>query len=192
MTILYFLKRLLSVLVHCSFGLQGELCLINHALCHGPMNQASISSVSACICSTALPYPQAAAFTPFSAHSSHLCHTFGWRTWCSSSFFSCNTASIACAGGRVMNTTIEQPELHYGQRESSYCICLRSNPNVCPCGFRNLCFWSVITDLGSSHCRSGKCLSAIVSLLSPLCAPSLCLGSYRLHDWIPYTWTCSL
>lgn len=51
--------------MHCSFGLQGELCLINHTACHGPMNQAAISSVSACICSTALPYPQAAAFTPF-------------------------------------------------------------------------------------------------------------------------------
>lgn len=59
------LKKLLRAPVHCNFGLHGELCLVNHTAGHGPMNQAAISSVSACMCSTALPYPLAAALIPF-------------------------------------------------------------------------------------------------------------------------------
>lgn len=65
MTNLYFFKKLLRVPVHCSFGLQVELCLIKRIPGHGPMNQAAISLVSASMCSTALPYPLAAALTPF-------------------------------------------------------------------------------------------------------------------------------
>ncbi len=60
--LIVFLK---SFLVYpCTVGLLCELCSIIHTAGHGPMNQTAISLVSACICSSALPYPEAAAFTP--------------------------------------------------------------------------------------------------------------------------------
>lgn len=121
---------LLNVPVHWSFGLLGELCLLKHTAGHGPMNQAAISSVSACFCSTALLYPQAAAFTPFCLPI-HLTTVIsladGHAGACLPS--PCNNAATACADGisavelSVMNAITEHPELHYILQELIIFMC---------------------------------------------------------------------
>lgn len=140
MTILYS-KKLLSLPVHYSLGLQSELCLINHAASHGPMNQAAISSVSACICSTALPYPQAAAFTPFfcpltSAHSWLFSITalHPLHAQMESVLWNCNEGIHKAPRASLYLHRVNCVHLQY-------CVCLWSSPNACPCGLTNLHLW---------------------------------------------------
>lgn len=101
-------NRLLSVPVHWASG----WAVLDQPYSWSWTNESS--SHQFCICLYLLHCSALSTgcsiYTYFSAHSSHLCHTFGWRTCCSLSFFPCNTASIACADGisavelSVMNT----------------------------------------------------------------------------------------